>query len=340
MSTLFLHDPIMVDHRPGPHHPESPDRIGAVVAAAEDADHRALVHRSPRIGTDAEILRVHSEQHLANIRQLRGRRTSLDSDTHLSEGSVDAAFMAAGAACDAVEAVLAGKVQNAFAAVRPPGHHAVRPQGMGFCVFNNMAIGAEHARTLGAERVLIIDWDVHHGNGTQGHFYERGDVLLFDAHRYPFYPGSGALHETGRGAGLGYTVNAPMPAGLGDADYHLLFQEALIPIAAAFKPDLVMVSAGFDAHRDDPLGAQLVTEDGFAALTGAADTLAREHAGGRLVMLLEGGYDVEALGRSARACIEVLGGSTPPEHHGASRAGEALVGDVLHMAARTFKGIG
>jgi acetoin utilization deacetylase AcuC-like enzyme len=339
MSTLLLSDPVMEEHHTGEHHPESPERLFAVHAALERARHPALLRRDARVASEEEIARVHDLDYIATIKKLRGARTSLDSDTHLSENSVDAAFKAAGAACDAVESVLAGRADNAFAAVRPPGHHAVHARAMGFCVFNNVAIAAEHARSLGVSRVLIADFDVHHGNGTQGQFYERPEVLFFDAHRYPFYPGSGALHEVGRGPGYGMTVNAPMPAGLGDADYHLLFEEALLPIAAAFEPELVLVSAGFDAHRDDPLGDQRVSEEGFAAVAGTLYQIAREHCGGRIVMVMEGGYDLEGLGRSVRACVEVLGGSTPPAPRGASRAGEAVVKDVRHIAARTFKGL-
>ncbi len=340
MTTLLLHDALMGEHQPGPHHPESPERLGAIMRALEDADHPALVHRAPRPASTAEIARVHGQRYIDHVAALRGKRASLDPDTHLSPQSVDAAFAAAGAAVHAVEAVLRGEVDNAFCAVRPPGHHALPQLGMGFCVFNNVAIAAEHALTLGARRVLIVDWDVHHGNGTQAHFYERPEVLFFDAHRYPFYPGSGALHEIGRGPGLGRTLNAPMPAGLGDADYHLLFSEALIPVAADFAPDLVLVSAGYDAHMDDPLGDQRLSDEGFAALAGTVVQIARAHAGGKVVMLLEGGYDLGGLARSVRATVEVLGGSTPPEPHGASRAGEALVNDVRLIARRSFRGLG
>jgi len=340
MSTLFLSDPIMQEHRPGRDHPESPERLLAVLDALESAHHPALVRRTPRAATVAEIARNHDELYVRTMERLRGKRLSLEPDPHVSEGSIDAAFSAAGAACDAVESVIAGRADNAFAAVRPPGHHATRKQAMGFCIFNNMAIAALHARALGASKVLIIDWDVHHGNGTSGAFYECRDVLVFDAHRYPFYPGSGALHEIGRGPGLGYTVNAPMPAGLGDADYHMVFSEALVPIAADFKPELVLVSAGFDAHRDDPLGDQRVTDEGFAALAGTAYAIARDHCHGKLVMLLEGGYDLVGLGKSVRACVEVLGGSTAPEPRGASLAGEALVKDLRLIARKTFRGLG
>src|SRR5262245_54030495 len=186
-TTLFLSDAVMQEHHPGPHHPESPDRLRAILRALEHVRHPGLERRTPRKAERAEILRVHDEDYVSTIGSLSGRRATLDADTHLSEGSVTAALTAAGAACDAVESVLAGRAANAFAAVRPPGHHAVRRRAMGFCVFNNIAIAAEHALSLGVERVLIVDWDVHHGNGTQGHFYERRDVLFFDAHRYPFY---------------------------------------------------------------------------------------------------------------------------------------------------------
>ncbi len=337
--TLFLSDPLMREHRPGLHHPESPERLQAVLGAMADADHPQLLRRSPRVATDAEIARVHDPRFIASVRAVRGQRVSLDSDTHLSELSVDATFMAAGAACDAVESVMSGKAENAFAAVRPPGHHALPGLAMGFCVFNNVCIAAEHAKSLGAKKILIVDWDVHHGNGTQTHFYERPDVLFFDAHRYPYYPGSGALHETGRGQGVGRTLNAPMVGGLGDADYALLFEEALAPAAHEFAPDLVLVSAGYDAHRDDPLGDQRVSHEGFAALTGVVNAIAKAHCGGKIVMMMEGGYDLQGLAQSVRACVEVLGGRTPPAPRGASPAGEALTADVREVAKRAFKGM-
>jgi len=334
-TTLVISDEAMLGHHPGRFHAESPARLEAALRGIAKADHHHIERRSPRIATPDELARVHARRYVDSILALRGARATLDPDTHLSEGSVGAALLAAGAGLGAVEAVMRGEVSNAFVAVRPPGHHAIADHAMGFCVFNNVCVAAEHALALGARKVLIVDWDVHAGNGTEAHFYNRPDVLFFDAHRYPFYPGSGALHDVGRDDGAGYTLNAPMPQGLGDADYALVFEQVLVPVAAAFKPDIVFVSAGYDAHRDDPLGDQRLSDEGFAALTGIVTRIARAHAGGRAVMMLEGGYDLGALERSVRASVEVLGGSTPPEPRGATAAAELLAHD-LHLVANRY----
>ncbi len=224
----------------------------------------------------------------------------------------------------AVEAVWAREAANAFVWARPPGHHAEQAQAMGFCLFNNVAVAAEAARRLGAERVMILDWDVHHGNGTQ-HFYEtRRDVLFLSSHQYPFYPGTGGPEEIGRGAGQGFTVNCGLPAGQTDADYGAVFEDLFLPIADAFAPDLVLVSAGFDPHARDPLAEMEVSERGFAAMCAAMRRLAAAHCDGRLVLVLEGGYDRAALTGSARACLEVLTGRDETFPTGVQRAGEAL----------------
>jgi acetoin utilization deacetylase AcuC-like enzyme len=336
IDTLLLTDDAMREHDAGSIHPERPERLEAVLKALDDARLGTVTRRRPRRATESEIERVHGKAYVDSVLALRGMRAELDPDTYMTEGSVEAALLAAGAGIEGVETVLSGKARNAFLAVRPPGHHAERSRGMGFCVFNNVAIAAEHARTLGAERILIVDWDVHHGNGTQAHFYGRRDVLFFDAHRAPFYPGTGALHEVGRGVGEGYTINAPMPGGLGDGDYRLLFEDVLVPLASSYRPDIIMVSAGFDAHRDDPLGDQRVTEDGFAVLTDIVKRLAVELCGGRLVMLMEGGYHLDGLSRSVRACVEVLSGSTAPSTPLASRAGERVAVEVGEVVRHHF----
>jgi acetoin utilization deacetylase AcuC-like enzyme len=220
----------------------------------------------------------------------------------------------------AVEEVMAARTKRAFALLRPPGHHAEPARAMGFCLFNNAAIAAEAALRLGAQRVLVLDWDVHHGNGTQFCFYKRRDVLYQSVHQYPFYPGTGAPTEVGEGPGAGFTVNCGLPAGQGDADYGALFHDLFLPIGSAYHPDLVLVSAGFDAHRADPLAQMRVSERGFAAMCSAAAQLAEESCAGKLVLLLEGGYSLDALAQSVHACLEVMDGRKDEFPHGATPA--------------------
>ena len=231
------------------------------------------------------------------------------SDTVISPGSYDAAMLAAGAATAAVDAVMEG-ARAAFALVRPPGHHARYNSAMGFCLFNNMAVAAQHAvKKYGLERVMIVDWDVHHGNGTQDYFYERDDVLFFSSHRYPFYPGTGAANETGRGKGEGYTVNVPLPAGTGDGRYKEVFDDVVAPLARRYRPQLILVSAGYDAHLADPLGGMAVSVAGFSEMARTVRSLADEIAEceGRVAAVLEGGYNVEALAASVMATIGAMG---------------------------------
>ncbi len=302
---LVVHSDGMALHDPGPGHPDSPDRLRAAVDALKDLP--GLQWSESREATQTELERVHHPAYVARLAELRGRVCTLDPDTHLSAGSVAAAYLAAGAAIQATEAVFVAGNNLALALVRPPGHHAEADAAMGFCLFNNIAIAAEHARaTLGCERVLILDWDVHHGNGTQHLFEERRDVLFMSIHESQLYPDTGALHETGRGEGRGYTINVPCPAGRGDADYVYILRSLLVPIAAAFRPNLVLVSAGFDAHRADPLANMELTEDGYAEMTKIVHEIADRYANGRVVFFLEGGYDLEAMPRSLRACIEAL----------------------------------
>ncbi len=259
---------------------------------------------------------MHSQAYLAAVESVRGQQLHFDVDVSLSPGSVDAARLAVDAALTAVEEVASetGSSESALALVRPPGHHAERGRAMGFCVYNNIAVAVEHARAeLGCERVLVVDWDVHHGNGTQHMFEDRRDVLVFNTHQWPHYPGTGAAHEIGRDAGEGYTVNVPLAPGAGDGEYLAVFDEVLTPIAERFAPDLVLVSAGFDAHARDPLGDMRVTDEGFAGLCARVRELADRHARGRLVLLLEGGYDLAGLRESALACARILTGETAPE---------------------------
>ena len=316
---LVLTHPLFLQHQPGRGHPESPLRLSRTLEYLEQNRLPTLDFRAPRLARPEEIARVHEPELLEEFGGLAGAHVAIDGDTFASPSTHDAALAAAGASIEAVEAVLGGSHRTAFALVRPPGHHAEPNRMMGFCFINNAAVAAEAARALGAARVLILDWDVHHGNGTQAAFWERGDVLYQSVHQYPFYPGTGASHETGERAGAGYTVNVPFPAGRTDADLGAAFHDVFLPIAYAFRPDVVIVSAGFDAHEDDPLGGMLATERGFAAMCSAMKSLADEVAGGRLVLLLEGGYSLLGLPRSVHACLEVMAGRGDDFPRGASR---------------------
>jgi acetoin utilization deacetylase AcuC-like enzyme len=308
MATVILSDERFLDHDPGLSHPEMPARLRAVLDDLARSPVAGTEMRRPRAATDAEIEAVHSAAHRQRLQSLAGMTASLDPDTTMSPGSYDAAVLAAGAAVGAVEEVWAGRADNAFALVRPPGHHAEPTYAMGFCLLNNAAIAAEAARRLGAERVAILDWDVHHGNGTQDFFERRRDVLYLSSHQYPFYPGTGAADEVGAGEGAGFTVNCALPPGQGDADYGAVFHDLFLPAMSAFRPDMVIVSAGFDAHARDPLAEMCVTARGFAAMCSSVKQLAEACCGGKLVLLLEGGYDLTALAQSVRGCLEVLTG--------------------------------
>ncbi len=330
MTTLLFTDPAMLAHEPGPAHPESPRRLSEILSLLRERPVRGTEWRSARKATEEELRFVHGDAHVRHLASLSGQSEQLDPDTSMSPGSYDAALLAAGASLQAVDAVWDGKAKNAFALVRPPGHHAVPDGAMGFCLFNNAAIAAEHARRRGAERVLVLDWDVHHGNGTQDAFYGRRDVLYASSHQFPYYPGTGALHEVGEGAGEGFTVNVPLTSGLHDADFRAVFDDVFLPIADAFEPDVVIVSAGFDPHEADPIGGMRVTERGFAAMTSRMQGLADQVAQGRLVMLLEGGYHLGGLARSVHACTEILAGGRDdfgagPRGEGTSDEGAAAV---------------
>ena len=302
-GTALLSDARMLEHQPGPGHPESSGRLRAVLDDLRARPVPGSEWVPARLATDDELGRAHAAPYLAALARLDGRRGRLDPDTVASPGSWTAARLAAGAAVYATELVWAGQARNAFALVRPPGHHAEHARAMGFCLLNNVAVAAEAALCLGAQRVAIIDWDVHHGNGTQHLFEARRDVLYLSVHQSPFYPGTGAPHEVGIGPGSGFTVNCPLPPGQSDADYGTVFEDLFAPALAAFMPELVIVSAGFDAHARDPLGEMRVTERGFVAMCSLA---AAATPGRKLVLVLEGGYDLVALTDSVRACLGVM----------------------------------
>lgn len=338
MATHLLTDSRFLSHVAGPMHAESPGRLTAVLdhLAAHPVSRTQLL--TPRMATLDELCASHTLAHVQAMLALQGQSAQLDPDTGVSPGSIDAALLAAGAGVQAVTDVMAGSADNAMCLVRPPGHHAEVDRAMGFCLFNNIAVAAEAALRRGAQRVLVLDWDVHHGNGTQHTFEARRDVLFCSAHQYPYYPGTGASTEVGRGAGEGFTVNCAMGPGQHDAEYGAVFHDVFLPIAQQFKPDLVLVSAGFDAHRADPIGGMNVTERGFAAMCSAVKALAEQLCGGKLVLMLEGGYDLSGLAHSVHACVEVLAGQrTDTFPSGVGPSGAEAVSDTREALAPYWK---
>ena len=299
-------DPACKGHHTGSHHPERPERFDAALDALEGL---ALLPVEPRVATEEEISLCHPLQYIRLVERevMTGFHELSTGDTIISARSLDAALRATGAALNAVDEVFNKKPQNAFCIVRPPGHHATPTKGMGFCIFNNIAIAARYAqRKYGVKRVLIADWDVHHGNGTQDIFYTDGTVFFFSTHQYPWYPGTGAADETGEGAGAGMTMNCPFPAGSGRREILGAFEQMLAPAAKKVKPDLVLISAGFDSRIDDPLGNFLLTDADFADLTRVMLGIANESAGGRLVSVMEGGYNLTGLASAARSHVQAL----------------------------------
>src|SRR5262245_37091874 len=321
-GTGIVLDPRMLAHDPGFGHPERPDRLRVLLDRFGEAGD--LVHLGARAATEEEIARVHAPELLMLAAATARRpRTLLDADTATSPGSYDAARLAAGAVLTLCEAILAGEVANGFALVRPPGHHAERDRAMGFCLFNNVAIAAAWLRRHGVGRVAIVDWDLHHGNGTQHVFEHDPDVLYVSTHQYPYYPGTGAAEEVGRGAGAGRTLNLPFPAGFGDAEYAHAFSEVVLPILRQFAPDFVLVSAGFDADHRDPLGGMAVTPAGFTAMARACVDLAGECAGGRIAAVLEGGYDLDAIGEGVDVTLAAMRGAERVPRPATGNAGRA-----------------
>lgn len=311
-GTLLLRDERFLAHCAGPGHPENAARL---VAVHEDLDARPWsgVHTErPRAATREELLRVHASEHIDRVDATAGiAHTQLDADTGTSADSAEIARLATGAVLRCVAAVTAGEAQGALALVRPPGHHAEASAAMGFCLYNNVAVAAAHAiDALGCRRVLVLDPDIHHGNGTQHSFESRKDVLYVSSHRFPFYPGTGWVDEVGSGEGTGFSINMPLPMGMGDADLLHCYREVVAPVVAAWKPDLILVSAGFDTWKGDPVGDMELTADGFAALYALFRSWADAHCPGRLVAALEGGYDPDGVVAGVRA---VLGAMTAKE---------------------------
>ena len=312
MSLLVIHTDRFLEHQPPPGHPERVERGEVMRGVAAAWKQRGRVVQAPRAATPDELRRVHSDAHLAAMDRLAGRAASIDADTFTSTHSRDVALLAAGAAIGAVDAIIQSRASRVMALVRPPGHHAERDRAMGFCFYNNVAAAAAHALTLGLERVAIVDYDVHHGNGTQAIFYEDPRVLYISTHQYPFYPGTGAAGDTGRGKGAGFTFNVPLEAGATDGDYVAVFASVVVPVIDQFRPELILISAGFDAHERDPLARMRLTAAGYAVLTQTLCDAADRHCHGRVVAVTEGGYDLNALKDCLESTVAVLDGADPP----------------------------
>jgi acetoin utilization deacetylase AcuC-like enzyme len=312
MPTGVIFSPDVKRHHPGEGHPESPARIDAVSRAL---DSPALSSRievvAPRPAEKEHVLLVHWERLYDEVMETKGReRTYLDSDTVASSDTAQVAHLAVGTVLTGIERVLEGRLKNAFAVSRPPGHHAKPDKAMGFCFFNNVAVGAMYALTrFQLRRVLVIDFDVHHGNGTQKAFYTSPEVLYVSTHQHPHYPGTGAITEAGKDDGEGFTLNVPMPAGMGDSEYLRVFRDVIVPIGMEYRPELVLVSAGYDAHRDDPLGGMELSAAGYAAMTREILGVAESTCQGRAVFALEGGYHLSALSESVASTLAVLSGA-------------------------------
>ncbi len=303
---VYLSHPSSLEHDTGFGHPERADRIRAIEAELVRRDWLGYERREAPAATLEQLQAVHPEQYVELVRDMSARQAAFDLDTPTSDGSWEAALHAAGGACALVEALLA-RESVGFSALRPPGHHAEHSRGMGFCLFANVAIAARHALSHGAKRVLVLDWDVHHGNGTNAIFHESRDVLFASLHQYPFWPGSGALTDVGAGAGEGFSLNLPVPAGGGEDEYCGLVEHVVLPAARAFDPDLVLVSAGFDAHRDDPLGECTMETGSYAQLALLIRTLGKP-----VGYVLEGGYDLGALAASVAVSMECLADGGEP----------------------------
>ncbi len=292
-------------------HPERKERLLSII---EHLKKTGLMEQLELIGPGhaklKEIQYIHSREYIETVRRYSELEIPLDMDTILCRDSYNVALLAAGGAINAVDAVL-GDFDSSFALVRPPGHHATHDKGMGFCIFNNVAIAARHAQKKGKKRVLIVDWDVHHGNGTQEAFYDDPSVLYFSMHQYPHYPGTGWLDEVGTGEGEGYNINVPLPAGTGDSGFIAAFEEILVPAARGFKPEIVLVSAGQDACENDGLAQMRMSVEGFGVLAGIVKSIAKETCNGKVAAVLEGGYELKILARSVASIIEVFLGKEP-----------------------------
>jgi acetoin utilization deacetylase AcuC-like enzyme len=312
-KTAIFKNELFLEHIPDFNHVESPQRLRVIYEQLEQPPFNELFQYPGFKPASAEVLELnHTKEHVMRVAGTAGKVfSSLDPDTQASPKSYDAACLASGAVIAGLEEILNGKADNGFALVRPPGHHAETDRAMGFCLFNNVAIGACYGlKKLSLERIAIIDWDLHHGNGTQNSFYTSDQVLYISTHAYPYYPGSGSLQEVGAGAGEGYTINVPLSGGQDDRSFAAIFREVVVPVIRQFNPDFIIVSAGFDTYFGDPLGTMAVTEQGFAAMTKQIVNLAGEICSGRLLVALEGGYNLRGLRDGVLAVLGELTGNT------------------------------
>jgi len=337
MTTGYVYEPIYLEHTlPG--HPENHERLVAIMDLLKETGTLARLERVPASPISQERLeRNHTARYIEEVRRVAERGGGhLDLDTYVAPHSYEAALMSAGGLVNLTEAVLDGAVDNGFALVRPPGHHALAGRGMGFCLFNNVAIAAHYAlaeRSVG--RILIVDFDVHHGNGTQDAFYESPAVLYFSTHQYPYYPGTGHWQDIGRGAGAGYTANVPLRSGVGDVGYGRIFDEILAPLARRYRPRLILVSAGYDAHWADPLAGMLLSITGYAALARRLKALADELCGGKIVFTLEGGYHLQVLAYAVLDTFKgLLGDEGVEDPLGPSPRAEVDISNVLAAVKR------
>ncbi len=308
-KVAIIQDPRYLEHVTGPMHPERPERLKAIEKMfTQSGLIKKCISLEPREATEDEIALVHTQELIQQIKNTSHKSSSyLDGDTHASQHSWEAAKLAAGGLLIASDELMAGKIDEAFAFPRPPGHHAERDHAMGFCLFNNVAIAAEYVlKNFGLKKVLILDFDVHHGNGTQHSFEDRADVFYISSHRYPFYPGTGAASEIGKGAGEGYTLNIPLHGGSDDSIYADIFSEQIEPAVIQYKPDFLIVSAGFDSHKKDPLGGMEVTKFGFNAMAKSIKEMKKACGNIPLLYALEGGYSLEGLSESVKEVVEVM----------------------------------
>ncbi len=342
MKTGIVREPIYLEHLRGFPHVESPRRLEVLYDLLDRNFSGRLYPVSSREAAPEVLAAIHTPDHIRRVAATAGRNhVSLDPDTQTTAQSYEAAIHAAGGLTALIDALLDGEIENGFALVRPPGHHAEAQRAMGFCLFNNVAIGTAYARQRrGLERILIVDWDLHHGNGTQHSFWNSPEVLYFSTHQYPYYPGTGGLQEVGGKEAPGFTVNVPLSSGCLDEDFAQIFERILVPIGRQFKPELILISAGFDTYYEDPLGAMMVTPKGFARLTRIVQGLAKEVCGGRLLLALEGGYHLNGLRQSVLAVLKELQGDSvlsPEETAADNRADLAVVRQVWNVQQHYWK---